>query len=61
MNLEEKAKKMHAYGRNKTERLNIEFGFRSGYNECKSDLTEFIRANPKSTVNQILEYLEGIK
>lgn len=35
--------------------------FTAGYNECKADLTEFIRANPKSTAEQILNHLEEQK
>ena len=36
-------------------------GYNDGYIQCKSDLTEFIRANPKITVEQIIKHLEELK
>lgn len=35
--------------------------FTAGYNECKTDLIDFIKANPKSTAEQILKHLEELK
>jgi len=60
MNLEEKAYK-YAEKFKINEQHYSEIDFKSGYHECKSDIQEFIKANPKASVKQILEYLEGVK
>lgn len=65
MNLEQKANK---YGEkcdpcNETleKQADIRQGFKRGYNECKSDIIDFLNANQKATVKQVLEHLNGMK
>lgn len=59
MNLEEKAKR-EATGLPQNQKYIFIIGFESGYKECKSDLLEFIRVNPKSTTKQIENYLNEL-
>lgn len=62
MNLEEKANK-HAdlqYPMSVEREFPIE-DFKSGYIQCKSDLIEFLNANQKETVKQVLEHLNQMK
>lgn len=62
MNLEEKANQYSIRVMNTGfEQRMPRTDFSAGYRECKSDLTEFIRANPKATAEQILKHLEDIK
>lgn len=65
MNLEQKANK---YGEkcdpcNETleKQADIRQGFKRGYNECKSDLIEFLKVNYKASVKDILKHLEDLK
>jgi len=64
MNLEEKASQ---YGNicdpcNETleKQADIRQGFKKGYNECISDIKDFIKANPKITADKITEYLNSL-
>lgn len=59
MNLEEKAIEFeinNAFKNRKTKTV-----FKAGYNSCKSDLIEFLNANQKTTVKQVLEHLNQMK
>lgn len=58
MNIEEKAKK---YAKTKFAQNDAHYlAFKNGYKQCISDITEFIRVNPKSTASQITEYLNSL-
>jgi hypothetical protein len=35
--------------------------FKAGYNECKTDLIEFLKVNYKASVKDILKHLEELK
>jgi len=68
MNLEEKAKKYSSemvsegehFLNEKELKEYCETDFEAGYNNCKSDLIAFIKANPKSTAEQILKHLDSL-
>lgn len=61
MNLEEKATNASMYGRNKDESECLKFGFKQGYKECKSDLLQFLKANPKASIASLIDHLESLK
>lgn len=59
MNLESKADEYainNTFTNRKTQTV-----FKAGYNECKSDIIQFLRVNSKATVKQVLEHLNGMK
>lgn len=60
MNLEEKAKR-ESIGLPQSQKHIFRTGFETGYNECKSELIEFLQANQKATVKQVLEHLNQMK
>jgi hypothetical protein len=62
MNLEQKANK-HTdlqYPMGVEREYPIE-DFKAGYNECKTDLIEFLKVNYKASVKDILKHLEELK
>lgn len=63
MNLEEKANNANAYnvfGKGGEKSVAFNDGFLSGYNECKTDLIEFLKVNYKASVKDILKHLENL-
>jgi len=63
MNLEEKAKnyiKPFKHQIHLGEQQNCIDDFKNGYKECISDISEFIRVNPKRTNQQITDYLNSL-
>lgn len=60
MNLEEKALKMHSYGRDRAESLNIEFGYLCGYQDSIKDLEQLATANPKMSASDLVKELKKL-
>lgn len=66
MNLEQKAENYYqeclvklSYSDSQTEFAKEDY--KSGYNQCAEDIIEFLQANQKTTVKQVLEHLNGMK
>lgn len=60
MNLEEKAKNYSKQFVVEARQM-CEFDYKNGFKDCKSDVIEFLTANQKATVKQVLEHLNGMK
>lgn len=60
MSLEEKSKR-ESIGFPQNQKYIFRTGFEGGYKECQNDLIDFLKANQKASVQQIIDYLEGIK
>lgn len=63
MNVKQKAhnRAVEIHGNAPTEgKVHFRVGYEEGYNQCLADIKEFIRANPKSTNQQITDYLNSL-
>ena len=62
MNLEEKARN---YGKDNfyviSTQVSAEFGYKAGHNQCKSDLLQFLKSNPKASSASLIDHLEQMK
>jgi hypothetical protein len=58
MKLEEKA---NEYGNKRKNCITAKLGFLDGYKECKTDIIDFLNANQKATVKQVLDHLNQMK